>query len=70
MDIGNTYKNLVKIARDSGNILPDRQIHSSQYFATALAGEAIKLKPGIVASYNIRPRNGECLFCFQHFINL
>jgi len=29
-----------------------------------------KLKPGLVASYNIRPENGEGLFWFQHFINL
>jgi len=29
-----------------------------------------KLKPGLVASYDIRPGNGEGLFLFQHFINL
>jgi len=29
-----------------------------------------KLKPGLVASYDIRPGNGEGLFWFQHFINL
>ena len=29
-----------------------------------------KLKPGLVASYDIGPGNGEGLFCFWHFINL
>jgi len=29
-----------------------------------------KLKPGLVASYNIRPGNGQGLFWFWHFINL
>jgi len=29
-----------------------------------------KLKPGLVASYDIRPGNGEGLFWFRHFINL
>jgi len=28
-----------------------------------------KLKPGLVASYNIRPGNGEGLFWFRSFIN-
>jgi len=27
-----------------------------------------KLKPGLVASYDIRPENGECLFWFRRFI--
>ena len=29
-----------------------------------------KPKPGLVASYDIRPGNGEGLFWFWHFINL
>jgi len=29
-----------------------------------------KLKPGLVAFYDIRPGNGEGLFWFWHFINL
>jgi len=29
-----------------------------------------KVKPGLVASYNIRPGNGEGLFWFRRFINL
>jgi len=29
-----------------------------------------KLNPGLVASYDIRPRNGDGLFWFWHFINL
>jgi len=29
-----------------------------------------KLKPGVVASYDIRPENGEGLLLFQSFINL
>jgi len=29
-----------------------------------------KLKPGLVASYNIPPGNGEGLFWFRHFINM
>jgi len=29
-----------------------------------------KLKPGLVASYDIRPGNGEGLFWLWHFINL
>jgi len=29
-----------------------------------------KLKPGLVASYDLWPRNGEGLFWFQRFINL
>ena len=28
-----------------------------------------KLKPGLVASYDIQPGNGEDLFWFRHFIN-
>jgi len=28
-----------------------------------------KLKPGLVASYDIWPGNGQCLFLFWHFIN-
>jgi len=27
-----------------------------------------KLKPGLVTAYNIRPGNGEALFCFYRFI--
>jgi len=30
---------------------------------------AKKLKPGLVASYNIWPGNGDCLFLFWSFIN-
>jgi len=33
-------------------------------------GDHKKLKPGVVASYDIWPRNTEGLFWFQHFINL
>jgi len=29
-----------------------------------------KLQPGLVASYNIRPENGQGLFLFWRFINL
>jgi len=29
-----------------------------------------KLKPGLVASYDIQPGNGEGLFLFRYFINL
>jgi len=29
-----------------------------------------KLQPGLVASYNIRPGNGEGQFLFRHLINL
>jgi len=29
-----------------------------------------KLQPDLVTSYDIRPRNGEGLFLFWHFINL
>jgi len=29
-----------------------------------------KLKPGLVASSDLRPGNGEGLFWFRHFINL
>jgi len=29
-----------------------------------------KLKTGLVASYDLRPGNGEGLFWFHHFINL
>jgi len=29
-----------------------------------------KLKPGLVASYDIQPGNGQGLFWFWHFINL
>ena len=29
-----------------------------------------KIKPGLDASYDIRPGNGEGLFCFWHFINM
>ena len=33
-------------------------------------GDHKKLKPGLVASYDIRPENGDGLFCFWRFINL
>jgi len=37
---------------------------------TVLQTVAKKLKPGLVACYDIRPGNGEDPFLFRHFINL
>jgi len=37
---------------------------------TVLQTVAQKLKPGLDASYDIRPGNGEGLFLFRHFINM
>jgi len=38
----------------------------TMYFNTT---QTQKLKPGLVASYDIWPGNGEGLFWFRHFIN-
>ena len=38
--------------------------------ASATQGGHKKLKPGLAASYNIQPGNGEGLFLFWHLINL
>jgi len=47
-------------------LLPTR--HKIGHFGD---GHKTKLKPGLVASYDIRPGNGEgLLFWFRHFINL
>ena len=39
-------------------------------YYTVIKNKHKKLKPGLVASYDIRPGNGEDLFLFRLFINL
>jgi len=48
---------------------PNQQCQSTEGKATT-RNKHKKLKPGLVASYNIQPGNGEGLFWFQCFINL
>ena len=52
VDTGNMHKNLVKIAREVLEISPwtERQTYSSHYFATAAAGEVIKIKFSLYGS--------------------
>jgi len=44
-------------------------IHQSKKYTTT-QNKCKKTKPGLVASYNIWPGNGEGLFWFRRFINL
>ena len=44
--------------------------HIHQTKCTTTQNKHKKLKPGLVASYDIQPGNGEGLFWFQRFINL
>jgi len=43
---------------------------TNQNHCTTTQNKHKKLKPGLVASYDIRPGNGEGLFLFRRFINL
>jgi len=43
---------------------------TNQNKCTTTQNKCKKLKPGLVASYDIRPGNGVGLFWFWHFINL
>ena len=53
------------------NLVTKARSHQSKemYYNTKWT-QKLSLKPGLVASYNIRLGNGEGLFLFQRFINL
>ena len=50
--------------------LTTKDAFTNQNVCTTTQNKHKKLKPGLVASYDIRPANGEGLFLFRHFINL
>jgi len=47
-----------------------KQAFTNQKKCTTPQNKHKKLKPGLVASYNICPVNGEGLFLFWRFINM
>ena len=52
------------------NLTQQKHTFTNQKKCTTTPNKHKKLKPGLVASYNIWPGNGEGLFWFRHFINL
>jgi len=52
------------------NLTQQKHAFTNQKKCTTTQNKHKKLKPGLVASYDIRPGNGEGLFWFWHFINL
>ena len=52
------------------NLTQQKHTFTHQQKCTTTQNTHKKLKPGLVASYDMRPGNGEGLFWFQHFINL
>ena len=52
------------------NPTQQKHIFTSQKTCTTTQNKHKKLMPGLVASYDIRPENGEGLFLFWRFINL
>jgi len=52
------------------NLTQLRHTFTNQKKCTTTQNKHQKLKPGLVASYDIWPGNGEGLFWFWHFINL
>jgi len=45
-------------------------LHFTLGYITTTQNEHKKIDPGLVTSYDIRPRNGEGLLLLWHFINL
>ena len=56
--LGLVQKNCNKTAKANMQNIPQHKVNPK------------KLKPGLVASYDLQPGNGECLFWFWCFINL
>jgi len=52
------------------NLAQQKHTFTNQKKCTTTQNKHKKLKPGLVASYDIRPGNGEGLFWFQRFIKL
>ena len=52
------------------NLTQQKHTFTNQTKCTTIQNKHKKLKPGLVAFYNIRPGNGEGLFWFWQFINL
>jgi len=52
------------------NLTQQKHTFTDQKKCTATQNKHKKLKPALVASYDIRPGNGEGLFWFWRFINL
>jgi len=52
------------------NLAQQKHTFTNQKKCTTTQNKHKKLKPGLVASYDIRPGNGEGLFWFQRFINM
>ena len=52
------------------NLTQQKHTFSNQKKCTTTQNRRKKLKPGLFASYDVRPGNGEGLFWFWHFTNL
>jgi len=52
------------------NLTQQKNAFSNQKKCTTTQNKHKKIKPSLVASYDIRPGNGEGLFLFRRFINL
>jgi len=52
------------------NLTQQKYAFTNQKKCTTTQNKYNKLKPGLVASYNIRPGNREGIFLFWHFINV
>jgi len=52
------------------NLTQQKHAFTNQKKCTTTQNKHKKLKPALVASYDIRPGNREGIFLFQHFINL
>jgi len=50
------------------NLIQQKHTLTNQNKCTTTQNKHEKLQPGLVASYDIRPRNGVGLFWFQCFI--
>jgi len=55
---------------DKLNLTQQKHAYTNQMKCTTTQNKHKKTKPSLVASYNIRPGNGEGLFWFGRFINL
>jgi len=52
------------------NLTQQKHTFTNQKKCTTTQDKHKKLKPGLVASYDVWPGNGEGLFWFWHFIKL
>jgi len=58
------------LGMEKQNLTQHKHAFTNQNKCTTPQNTQEKLKTGLVASYDIWPRNGEGLFLFWHFINL